>query len=223
MQTLTIQVIISNFVKTTIRAVQLFLLLTKIPQLCQKDFVYIHVPPTSKTFTFLRSSSTIAEQPHPPTQSLCFALSIDHPATHTKHTKPSHHVTKKPFRNQEITNEDQHVISKRGGDSKIERKEEKKKKTLSKMIYMKTYSIRSPQDPRANARHSGWSSRRVAVRWLSCMPRVRQPRCRSSWRRTGRAAPSSRRRLARRRGTRVDLVAEDGEHLEGVHGGGSRW
>lgn len=185
-------------------------------------FIYHLLPKPSRSFDHLPPSRNNHIHPH----NLCVShfRSIIHPPTLNTEPSPTtwRRTVSKPGNHQEQT-----IISKGGENSKIgrSRKEERKKKekTLSKMIYMKTYSIRSPQDPRANARHSGWSSRRVAVRWLSCMPRVRQPRCRSSWRRTGRAAPSSRRRLARRRGTRVDLVAEDGEHLEGVHGGGSRW
>lgn len=186
-------------------------------------FIYHLLPKPSRSFDHLPPSRNNHIHPH----NLCVShfRSIIHPPTLNTEPSPTtwRRTVSKPGNHQRRANNNLEGRRKLENREISKRGEEKKEKTLSKMIYMKTYSIRSPQDPRANARHSGWSSRRVAVRWLSCMPRVRQPRCRSSWRRTGRAAPSSRRRLARRRGTRVDLVAEDGEHLEGVHGGGSRW
>lgn len=187
-------------------------------------FIYHLLPKPSRSFDHLPSSRNNHIHPH----NLCVShfRSIIHPPTLNTEPSPTtwRRTVSKPGIHQRRANNNLEGRRKLEDREILKRGEEKKRKnSLENDIYMKTYSIRSPQDPRANARHSGWSSRRVAVRWLSCMPRVRQPRCRSSWRRTGRAAPSSRRRLARRRGTRVDLVAEDGEHLEGVHGGGSRW
>lgn len=122
----------------------------------QEDFVYI--PAISFTF-FLRSSSTIAEQPHPPTQSLCVShfRSIIHPEPSTLNTlKRGHHVTKNRGREPRNHQRNARTIISKGGEknfSRMSKRGEGRKKKKENDIYMKTYSIRSPQDRRANARH----------------------------------------------------------------------